>query len=454
MRHALGILLAVPVLFLSCGTEGGGALPGGSPEEVNPYEGIVLNEAGMHDELQDAVSFVEIMNVSQGEISLDGLDLYATDKYLKDQRVASLSGHLAPGARLILDTGDGSLIAGLCSDAVFTLTLKKGRKGTVVDTFTRPADAPALGTFASWQRIPDGNGEWKRITWSSLGRENSVFDLSATLPNAVWVWGSHMAGLLADDARELRSLKEKGFDHILLNAAAFNQANSATAVRFISRAAEIGIAVHAWMQCFYENGSWINPILDEQARYDEAVFSRIREEAREYIEQWGVQGIHLDYIRFGGTASKHNPSAEVNAKGAVERVCREIRQIADAYGEGIVTSAALMPEMNSTSSYGQDPAAMGRYLHVLMPMIYRYSYGYSDADCRTVSNWFADKAAEGGAVSWSGMTSYRGNDSGVTPMDAEGILSDARLFAGTRASGIVIFRYALGSFPDVSNLWN
>ena len=53
---------------------------------------------------------------------------------------------------------------------------------------------------------------------------------------------------------------------------------------------------------------------------------------------------------------------------------------------------------------------------------------------------------------WSGIQTYEGNDSSVTPMDAEHIRKDIDIFMDTRGKGIVLFRYGLGTFPDVNDL--
>ena len=254
-----------------------------------------------------------------------------------------------------------------------------------------------------------------------------------------------------NDAAKLRNIKMLGYDHILLNFAAFQEYNLLKTLPFLEKCDELGINVHAWMQCFYKNGSWISPVDDENKCYKEDVFADIREHARMYIENFGVKGLHLDYIRFGGTASKHNPSADVTAVGAVNRCCRELREISDSYDEGLIMSAALMPEPNTEYAYGQSPSQMGKYIHILMPMLYRYTYKWSDSGCKSTTNWFCNNS--GGADVWAGITTYTGNDSGgVKGMDAEAMRKDIDIFLDTKAKGIVLFRYGLGTFPDVSDL--
>ena len=439
--------LLIPALLGTC-LAACNTLPQTDPSES--FKGLVMNEIAAHEDSDDFDTWVEIVNTTDKEISLEGLQLFISDDYFSNQSIGTLSGTLASGERKVVSTADGSLRTGIASNAPFTLALGPDAQHPV-DSYERPAEARTLGYFGSYQRIPDGTGEWKYVTYSSEGRANELFDLSKTRPTAVWAWGSHLSDLLADDGAKMKDLKAKGYDHIILNYSAFTtKVNIPLAKRFMKLADEMGLTVHAWIQAFY-NGGWISPIDDDSKTFKEEVFERIRNEANTYIETWGVKGIHLDYIRFGGTASKHNWSAEVNSINAVNRCCREVREICDSFGEGIVTSAALMPEANSSEYYGQVPSQMAQYIHVLMPMIYRYgSYNMSDNTFKSNSNYFAGRAAAGGGVSWSGIQTYGAS---VKGMSAEAIRRDIDLIAETDASGVVLFRYQLGTFPDVNDLW-
>ena len=422
-----------------------------SCQQVGPekdYTGVVINEIAAHDQTVDAETWVELYNAGSKTVELEGLQLFVTDQYFTDLSIWEGEGSLEPGGRLVLSSADRSLVTGFASNVDFTLRL--GTAKTTADKFLRSQDSPAtLCDRGSYQRIPDGTGEWKALPYSSRDKENELFDFTAVPRTAIWAWSSHIPSLMADDQKMMKQLYGLGYRHILLNYAAFHPNNKRTTLEFIEAAEEMGWIVHAWLQCFY-NGGWENPVDDANNRYKEEVFERIRNNARSYIEEFGVKGLHLDYIRFGGTAYKHNPSSEVNAIGAVDKCCREIREVADSFDAGIVTSAALMPEINSTYYYGQSPSHMGQYIHILMPMIYRYSYHYSDAKCKEVANWFADNAAD--AEMWSGIQTYTGGDNSVTPMDAAAIRKDIDLFMDTRGKGIVLFRYGLGTFPDVNDI--
>ncbi len=452
MRFKSIFLIAACAIMalVSCGKE-----KGHGSTNVSAWNGLVINEIAAHDQTTDAVSWVELLNSSGDEMDLSGLKLFITDEYFTNQPIwTGREGlKLTGGARMVLSTADESLVTGISSAAQFVLKLGTA-DGTAIDTFDlskafeNPAPAYARG---SYQRIPEGSGAWKSVTYHSKGAENKIFDIADFHKTAVWVWSSHTPDMMENDAAKLKNLKALGYDHILLNFAAFQNYNLLRTMPFLEKCEELGINVHAWMQCFYKNGSWISPVDDENKCYKEDVFADIREHAKMYIENFGVKGLHLDYIRFGGTASKHNPTADVTAVGAVNRCCRELREISDSYDEGLVMSAALMPEPNTEYAYGQNPAQMGQYIHILMPMLYRYTYNWSDSGCKSTTNWFCNHS--GNAEVWAGITSYTGNDSGgVKGMDADALRKDIDLFLDTDAKGIVLFRYGLGTFPDVNDI--
>lgn len=425
---------------------------GNIENETDPkYAGLVINEVAAHEDLDGIDTWIELVNPTSETKQLDGLDLYLTDSFIKGRSVSKLSGSLAPGERLTLSTENESLRTGIDPTKAFSIVLGTAANKSV-SAFSVKDGENSLGYFGSWQRIPDGTGDFRLMTYDTKDKENKLFNLNDYYHNAVWVWGSHMSDLLDNDAAKLKNLKNLGYDHILLNAAAFdNNNNHHNALRFVRRCQELDLVVHAWIQCFYNNGEWESPVDDENKCYREETYERIRNNANRYLKEWGAKGLHLDYIRFGGTAYKHNPSADVTAIGAVNRCCREIREICDSFDEGMVTSAALMPEANSEYYYGQVPSQMSKWIHILMPMIYRYGgYNMNDNKFRSNSNYFATEAEKGGGVSWSGIQTYDANTKGMT---AEQIRADIDLMAETKCQGIVLFRYQLGTFPDVKDLW-
>ena len=421
-----------------------------SPDEIvsATYGGLVINEIAAHDENADAVSWVEILNTSSKEVSLKGLGIYLTDAYLDNKCLWSTEdGKLAPGERLVVSSdAESGLTTGILSNAEFELRI--GTAEGSVDKFVRSKVLPVNQyKRGSYQRIPDGGTEWKNLPYNSKGRENEVFDWHKPLPNAIWMWSTHMTPLLENDAAIMKEYWRLGYRHLLLHCNAFlNRAPEARI--FMDKAEEMGFIVHGWILAFSNGSTWNYPIDKTTQTIKEEVFADIRDRGKVCIEDFGVKGLHLDYIRFGGSASQYNFTKEVNSVAVVNRACRETRELCDSYEAGLVTSAALMPEKNSTNSYAQDPAQMGKYLHILMPMCYRYSYNLSDEGIVNVMNWFCKNSAD--AEVWSGLTTY---DKSTVGLSEEALLADIMAYRQSDATGIVLFRHGLGTFPDVNDIW-
>ena len=269
-----------------------------------------------------------------------------------------------------------------------------------------------------------------------------------TNTNGIWLWSKFMNEVNLD------SLAARDIKNIILHEVAFERHGVDSTLAFVAEAHKRDMKVHIWFQCFYQDGKWINPVLDSLNCYDQAYFDKVIERAVRYVG-YGVDGIHLDYIRFGGTAHKHNPSEEITATGCVTEFCRQINAATKAKNPGIILSAALMPEPDSEYYYGQDPAQMGQYIDILMPMIYFHCDSYCKGGrpwAQMVADHFATKGAP--AKVWAGLTTYYDTDSTkVVPMNAGQILQDCRMFVdSTKAEGVVLFRYGLGELPDLNEL--
>lgn len=425
------------------------------PADKDKAYGVVINEIAAHDEIQDADTSVELLNASSERIDISGLGLYLSDEYFNDKCIWSAAEGtvLESGERLVLSTLDESLVTGIASDAQFVLKLSRSSKSSPVDVadrsgmFQSPSAASASG---SYQRIPDGSSSWCNLTYSSLGVENTITDLSRTRPNAIWLRSLDRAAWLENDCKVMREMKSKGYDHLLLNAVAFVPSARKTTLEFMDAATRHGLVVHAWAQCFYDGG-WICPVDDETHSLKQDLFDKIVDKCRGYIEDYGVKGIHLDYIRFPGSASKHAyPADGIYDYTAVTEFCRQIRNAVDEYEGNIVLSAALMPEKGTCAYYGQDKNRMGEYLDILMPMAYKYNYNASSRWLADISDYFADNGA--GTPCWTGLQTYSGDDN-VKALSTEEILSDCQTVASSDAEGVVLFRYPLGEFPDLCSLW-
>ena len=238
--------------------------------------------------------------------------------------------------------------------------------------------------------------------------------------NGIWLWSKFMNEVDLDD------LHAKAIDNIILHEVAFEKHGVDSTLAFIHEAQSKGMKVHIWFQAFYKDGKWINPVDDSLNRYKQEYFDEVIERAVKYV-----------------------------GYGVVTEFCRQINAATKKANPKIILSAALMPEPDSEYYYGQDPAQMGQYIDILMPMIYFHCDSYRKGGrpwAKMVADHFATKGAP--AKVWAGLTTYEDTETEhVVPMNAERILQDCRMFTdSTKAEGVVLFRYGLGELPDLNEL--
>ncbi|MDI9624298.1 MAG: pseudomurein-binding repeat-containing protein [Methanothermobacter sp.] len=248
---------------------------------------------------------------------------------------------------------------------------------------------------------------------------------------AVWVHASTM------DKVNFTTLKNKGITDIFLEQQAFTKMEYRTALlNFLKGASDAGIRVSAWVICLRENGAWVDPTNESHI---ETLINRVQE----FLGFPGVSGIHLDYIRYPGTAYKF-PNATDIITGVVQRIYETVKTV----NPTILVSAALMPETKwNAYFYGQDYGQLAQYLDVLIPMAYKGNYNATTAWIEEVTRYVKDNC--GGKEVWTGLQSYR-SDSDITPIPKAELESDIMAALNGGATGYVLFRYGLidSSFWD------
>lgn len=248
--------------------------------------------------------------------------------------------------------------------------------------------------------------------------------------NYIWLNAANM------DTVDLKYISNNNVGNILLNFYAFTKYGESGVLNFISRAESYGLSVHIWMQCFYDGG-WINPNTCGQG-YINSKFS----EAMYYASLPGVAGVHLDYLRFPGTAYK-NP-------GGLRIINIFTQQITDLIhninGKAIV-SGAIMPEPSkNVYYYGQDINTLGKHLDVIMPMVYKGNYHQNANWIKSVTSYFEAHSSKAKIV--TGLQTYRSDSSLISLPTAELAQDVSYAYAGG-AEGVALFKWGLVNLVPV-----
>lgn len=259
---------------------------------------------------------------------------------------------------------------------------------------------------------------------------------SDTRNNGFWLFGRDMNSV------NLNTLKSYGTKHIFLNFKAIDLYGKSGVESFIQKANGKGIKVHIWMQVFYD-GSWHNPVKNGKIDYD-LINSKIKL-AKSYTGIKGISGIHMDYLRYPGTAYKYSKGVEA-INYFTEHVCTELHNI----NPDLIVSAAVMPEVSANKYYyGQDIPTMTKYLDVIVPMIYKGNYGKDTSWIQKTTQAFVKQSS--GAQVWSGLQSYK-SDSNPTKLSAANLMKDADAASLGGATGVILFRWGLVNYIDFNDI--
>lgn len=247
--------------------------------------------------------------------------------------------------------------------------------------------------------------------------------------NGYWLWPMHMKSV------NLKSLASRGTKHIFLNAYSFSVHGKSSVVSFIKKAHSYGMKVHIWMQVCYDGNNWVSPVRDDGS-FKYGFLNRKVSEAVRYARVSGVDGVHFDYMRFGGTAYLHKNSDKV-INYFVKKASIKIHKVRP----NSMVSVALMPEPSAMLHYyGQDVPTMSKYVDALLPMVYKGNYNQPRSWITSVTKTFVGQS--NGAQIWTGLQAYH-SDNNPTTLSHSLLLKDAKAAMKGGAKGVVLFRIGI-----------
>ena len=410
-----------------------------TPDEPEPEEtcNLVINEASLHTSFDN--SWIELFNPSENTVATDGVIL-RVNCGAANYPISIGSAEIKSGEYLVLSLSLDELSSVDLGD-VASFYLEKGDQ--TLDTFEISKTLPALSIRGSYQRLPDGSGKWRALTYPTKGKENG-YDLSKNGNTAIWMYGNAVSTVMANDASGLKNLKAKGYRHIFLYFYAIAQNGGNKVRQFVETCEMNDISVHIWIPTFYSGGEWINPV--ENGSPNENYFNSLAQNAKDYIEELGVKGIVLEYLRYPGNAYNTEGGAE-----AITRCCEVISDMIKDYDEGLVLSVTLMPEtIDNIYYYGQDTNALSQFAQVLIPLLYRNDY-HAELDWyEPTANWYTDEV-DGHAEVWPALLTYHSYEDD-SALNEEEFMIEWDALKGAHFSGLCLYRYGLGLLPDVSDL--
>jgi len=263
--------------------------------------------------------------------------------------------------------------------------------------------------------------------------------------NAIWIQSKDFNKVNLDQ------LARSGINHIFLHEAAIANHGRANVLNWAKTAKNKGIKTHLWIRCFYSGGKWVNPVNTTTKSYNQAHFNTILSKIDTYSKMDNIAGIHLDYLRYPGTAFKYNYSNGVSGEKAITEFTRQAKARLNRNNPKMLLSAAVMPETSSNAYYyGQNIPQLGRYLDIITPMVYKGNYKTNSTWITSTTNWFVRNS--GGAQIWTGLQTYR-SDNDITILPSSELRTDSRAVLNGGADGIALFRWGLTTFLNFLSLY-
>lgn len=253
--------------------------------------------------------------------------------------------------------------------------------------------------------------------------------------DAIWIaFASHMTKSAVDFA-----VKHK-IGKIFLTQAVLSYKTDKEINSFNDYAFKKGVEIHFWLYCFYSDGNWINPINTSTKKYNKKAFDQIIERGKKALKLNHISGLHLDYVRYPGTAYKYQ-YGKVNGISAITSFVKKATTEWKKINSKLIISAAVMPEQESNAYYyGQDVTALGKYLDVIVPMVYKGNYNSGTNWIVNTCQWFAEKSKP--AKVWCGLQTYRSDDNPVA-LPAHEMKADVNAVIKAGLPAVAYFRYGL-----------
>ncbi|MDO5851033.1 MAG: hypothetical protein Q4Q23_00930 [Methanobacteriaceae archaeon] len=210
-----------------------------------------------------------------------------------------------------------------------------------------------------------------------------------------------------------------------------SESNKNNLNKIISLSKNTNIRVHAWLMCFYHDGSF-----DISTTRMNTVKSFIKT----LINIEGVDGICLDYVRYSGT----NPSIVSVSK--ITNFVKEVNAIVKSKSNSLLLSACVFPEKAGTPIYyGQDYAKLSPYVDIMLPMVYKYDYNANRAWIGSVIKYIVDRAVYSDVV---GVIQTYGSSASTLLSKAE-MDADIATIMANGGAGFSLFRYGLiSAYPN------
>ena len=239
----------------------------------------------------------------------------------------------------------------------------------------------------------------------------------------------------------LNKLASEGAGDLFLNYYALTLHGKTAVEKWINDANKLGMRVHIWQQVYYTSSDgWVDPVKGGSGYLEKQI-----NEALSYTKIKGVAGVHFDYLRYNGNAYKTS-----GGTAAISDFIKKVSSAIHGVDSNLIVSCTLMPETgNLKYYYGQDYSVISSYMDVVIPLIYKGTYGKDSNWVSDTAKWFVDNSK--GAKVWVGLQGYY-SDNNIAKLSASDLTGDVQKVVNVKSDGAVLFRYSLTNLVNFNSI--
>lgn len=234
-----------------------------------------------------------------------------------------------------------------------------------------------------------------------------------------------------------QTLKNNNISTIFLNYGATFYLNQSSIESWIKTANNYGINVSIWAQICFNNSKWYNP-LTNNGEINTTLLNQKIAQVTSFAKIAGVNGIFLDYIRFGGDAYNFN-NGSISASESINYFVSQLTNAIKKVNGNLIVSGAIMADTQGVYYYGQNVSSLSKYLDIVIPMIYSQNNDYVSKMTKYYVNLSNTTSV------WTAVRTYV-SETNTTALPVDVIENQTSVVNSSGANGVAYFRFGLMNF--------
>ena len=229
------------------------------------------------------------------------------------------------------------------------------------------------------------------------------------------------------------AIKNANITTIFLSYGAVLHSNKTYIESWIKTANNYGLSVSIWYQVLFNSTTWYSPVTST-GEINQTLLNQKIAEVTSYAKITGVNGIFLDYIRYGGNAYQFK-----NASQSINYFVQQLSSAIKSVNKNLIVSGAIMSDTQGVYYYGQNVSSLNKYLDIIIPMIYSQNTSYLEK----MTKYYVSLANK--TTVWVALRTYV-SETNITLLPYSTVLNETNNVLSVGANGVAYFRYGLMKF--------